>query len=747
MLRQRPDDIRRLYEEIGPLFEQGTYRPLPLTAFAPEEIVDAFRYMSQRKNIGKVVVNLADQSCSKEDESSFDVGHHEGTFGSQGTILITGGFGALGRQVAEYAISQGTKHIAVLTRRAPEEVADQVALMQTSGALVVAVQGDVSDAVSLESALKEVSQNCPPIRGVFHAAGMLQDGLMQAMSLEQLRKVMSPKTVGAWNLHRLLSEPLDFFVLFSSVAGTIGSPGQANYAAGNAFLDGLAQHRHRLGMPASSIAWGPWDAEGMAATPEVRKQLSERGMCPLVPETALSLLDQTTRNQTTQVAVMDVAWNVLLGKLIGGGSSLFRDFAASTTSSEANARGGRDEQLFEQLKAATPDQRLEQLKSIVAIELSDVMGIEAESIETDQPLVTLGLDSLMGMELKAKLESKLGIEIPMSSLFDDPSVASLALVASASYGEPGQELSVESVSLASQPSVAKQSEAPIPRSEAKPKSGLVVLGSSRREGTPLFCLHPVGGDLRCYDSVARAIKDRPVFGLRAQGLHAGSTPHESMDAMVDDYINAIREECTDGPYCLLGWSTGGIFAYEIARRLQEQQLPVQPVIMIDTPLPVVFEKVDQNDGAKFLVDLVEFANHFAGTSMKIDYKDLHQLGDQEAVDIVLALSIEHGVLPAQTTSEYLERLINVCKQHVSVLQSYQTPSSDLLVEMLRPETAGVLSNATGHSLAEDLGWGAIAQLRLHQTPGNHFTMMTAQYATLVADRVVDLLGEPSVPSV
>ncbi|MBB3206093.1 myxalamid-type polyketide synthase MxaB [Rhodopirellula rubra] len=752
MLRQRPDDIRRLYAEIGPLFDQGVYRPLPLTTFGPEAIVDAFRYMSQRKNIGKVVVAYPDRQSKKTHEAApaTSVASHDSvdtlSFGN-GTVLITGGLGAIGRQVAQYAVTQGATHLAILTRRSSDDVKEELASMQECGASVAVLQGDVSDRESLVAAVRQLPSSYPAIRGVFHAAGVLRDGLMQTMELDQLDQAMSPKTHGAWNLHDVFDDQLDFFVMFSSVAGTIGSPGQANYAAGNAFLDALANYRRGLGLPATSIAWGPWDAEGMAATPEVRRQLAERGMSPLQPSTAMHLLDLAIQNRVTPFAVMDVNWNVMLGKMVGGGSSLMSEFRSATASTEkSNSGGARDEKLVARLMAASAEERLQQLQSFVASELADVMGTDEDAIEADQPLASLGLDSLMGMELRSKLESRLGIELPMSALFDDPSVVSLARVAGEAFEGAAGRLSEETAESKATP-IAEKTDTPArPRTESRSKPGIVALGGSQGDHAPLFCLHPVGGDLRCYDSLARAIKDRPVYGLRAQGLQAGSTAHETMDALVTDYTEIIRKTQPSGPYSLVGWSTGGVFAYEIARRLQENDETVQSLIMIDSPLPVVFESVDLGDNAMFLVDLVEFANYFAGTSMEITYESLHQLSEKDALDYVLRLSIDHGILPAKTTAMYLERLINVCKQHVKILQGYEPPPSDLSVEMLRPEVTGLLSHATGHSFDEDLGWGKLVQLRLHQVSGHHFTMMTPPNVSAMAEKISDLLAQPSLPS-
>jgi myxalamid-type polyketide synthase MxaB len=340
----------------------------------------------------------------------------------------------------------------------------------------------------------------------------------------------------------------------------------------------------------------------------------------------------------------------------------------------------------------------------------------------------------MGMELRSSLESKLGVEIPVASLFDEPTVLSLAQVVSESF----DNVQRDEDDADSQAPIAERGD---PALAPRLKADLVSLGGSQGTGSPLFCVHPVGGDLRCYDGFSRTMRDRPVYGLRAQGLQSGSQAHQTMDAMISDYIRTIREADPNGPYCLMGWSTGGIFAYEIARRLHQDQIPVHSLVMVDTPLPAVFENVDLQDDAKFLVDLVEFTNYFAGTSMEISYQTLREKSETEAISSVLNLAMAHGVLPANTTQEYLHRLINVCKQHVEILQGYWPPPSDLTVQLLLPEDTSMLSEATGQSHADDLGWGDLVQLQRHQVPGHHFTMMTGDNAVVLGETIDDILRQ------
>src|SRR4029079_9409852 len=196
------------------------------------------------------------------------------------------------------------------------------------GRKIVVVRGDVAYADSLAGALAEVSPEGPPLRGVIHAAGVLADGIMTEMTLEQLDRAMTPKVQGAWNLHvATQGAPLDFFVLFSSVASVLGSPGQANYAAGNAYLDALAHARRAQGLPATAINWGPWAGSGMAAEAGRDTSVKSRGIGLIEPELGLDLLGRLLKSGAAQVAVMDAGWRDMLRMLGSRRPSLLADIA------------------------------------------------------------------------------------------------------------------------------------------------------------------------------------------------------------------------------------------------------------------------------------------------------------------------------------------------------------------------------------------------------------------------------------
>ncbi|MEX0612365.1 MAG: SDR family NAD(P)-dependent oxidoreductase, partial [Pirellulales bacterium] len=401
MLRQRPDYIRELFAEVMRHFEAGDYRPLTLTHFDAKETVDAFRYMSQRKNIGKVVVSIeshASRAKSQESEQAAEgcLVHRDGTY------LITGGLGALGLRVANWLAEQGAGSIALLSRRgASAETKDVLDEIRAQGANVIVLTGDVADAESLAAALAQLPHDALPLRGVVHAAGVLADGILTDMTLEQLDRPMSPKVRGAWNLHMAtLGQPLEFFVLFSSVASVLGSPGQSNYAAANAYLDALAHARRAQGLPATAINWGPWGGSGMAAEGGRTDQVKSRGMALIEPEQGLELLGKILRTHVAQVAVMDAQWGDMLRLLGSRRPALLSEIAAEVDRAGGGKTDSRVDRAFRERLLEADDQTRQSLVSdYIRQELARIMGVEPDTLVVDQPLSTFGLDSLLALEL------------------------------------------------------------------------------------------------------------------------------------------------------------------------------------------------------------------------------------------------------------------------------------------------------------------------------------------------------------
>ncbi|GAC1343814.1 MAG: type I polyketide synthase [Ktedonobacteraceae bacterium] len=431
LCRDRPALVRSLFLELLEYFKNGTLKPLPRFVFPIQEVEGAFRYLTQRKNIGKVVVSLQDAVHQQPSEATV-------TLRSDATYLITGGLGSLGLLIAHWMTQQGVRHLVLMGRQGVTGSARAaIDALEKTGAQVVVARADVAQEEQVASVLARIDDAMPPLRGVFHAAGVLDDGLLVNLNQERLSAVMVPKVQGAWNLHALtLNTPLDFFVLFSSVASVLGSPGQGSYAAANAFLDALSHQRRALGLPSLTINWGPWAAVGMAARPDRGRRLALLGMDAIAPQQGLQLLEDLLRRDAAQIVAISAHWQQMLHSFhaMKHEPALLSQLAieeadrGQVVASTANQSNGRKEQdlTVESLSTVEPGQRLALLVSHLQKELAVVVGLEATEIEPRESLNNLGLDSLMVLELKQRLETDLGIELPIDSLMQYPSLTDLS---------------------------------------------------------------------------------------------------------------------------------------------------------------------------------------------------------------------------------------------------------------------------------------------------------------------------------
>ena len=351
-------------------------------------------------------------------------------FHSDRTYLITGGLGALGLQVARWMIKQGAKYL-VLTGRTEiseqnKEILDSLNQEETK---VIFLQGDVSKLEDVASILEEIKSSLPPLAGMIHTAGVLDDVILQQMSWDRFTKVIAPKVYGAWNLHLLTQNlPLDFFVCFSSVASLLGSPGQGNYAAANAFMDVLAHHRRAIGLPGLTINWGPWAEAGMAVNLDVRhqKRMVAMGITPLASEQGLQILGQLLEQASPQVGVVPMEWSVFQEQFSFANqmpllSELLRETKSITDKSAEPQR-----EIFTTLLQMSSAQRQEFLTSYLRDSMAAILHIKSEKIHPTDSLLDLGLDSLMVMEAIDRLKGDLQLMLYPREFYERPKIRSLA---------------------------------------------------------------------------------------------------------------------------------------------------------------------------------------------------------------------------------------------------------------------------------------------------------------------------------
>jgi acyl transferase domain-containing protein/NADPH:quinone reductase-like Zn-dependent oxidoreductase/acyl carrier protein len=343
-----------------------------------------------------------------------------------GTYLITGGCGALGLHVARRLSDRGAGHLMLLGRSQPTAAAQRaIDEIRASSTDVQVVCADVSIDEDVAGALGRIAATLPPLRGIVHAAGVLDDVTLARLDWDRFERVLAPKVRGAWNLHTQTRDlPLDFFVLFSSLASAIGSPGQANYAAANAFLDSLAVHRRQLGLPALAVDWAAWAEGGMASE---RGHVSRRrGLWPIRPEDGLDVLETCMAGPAGQVCVVAAEWPRFLEQIPDEYAATF--FAHVDAGRDRRRQSDEhDHALRRRLQSAAGAERDALLLSHVRTHLVAVLNLPADAgLDSQQGFFDLGMDSLMATELRNRLQSSLGIGLPVTVVLEHGNLAALA---------------------------------------------------------------------------------------------------------------------------------------------------------------------------------------------------------------------------------------------------------------------------------------------------------------------------------
>nr|WP_206793905.1 type I polyketide synthase [Amycolatopsis sp. MtRt-6] len=391
----------RVLAALSPLFASGALRPLPVSCWDVRQAAEAFRFLSQGRNVGKVVLTVP---AAPE----------------PGTVLVTGSSGALGTLVARHLARRG-RRLLLLSRRGPAApgLPETAARLADAGADVRVTACDVAERADLAAVLDAIPATAP-LRAVVHTAGVLDDAAVGSLTPDRIAAVLRPKAGGAWLLHELTRHlALEQFVLFSSVAGIWGNPGQGNYAAANAFLDALAAHRRHLGLPAASLAWGPWQhAGGMAGTlSEVDwARLARQGLRPLSDADGLALLDAALHTGEATLVPARVDAGDEPPPLLSG---LVRRKAPRPAPAEAG--------LADRLGALPPGDRFPALLQLVRTQAALVLGLgDPDGVEAARSFREQGFDSLTAVELRNRLHTATGVPLSPAVVFDHPAPEALA---------------------------------------------------------------------------------------------------------------------------------------------------------------------------------------------------------------------------------------------------------------------------------------------------------------------------------
>ncbi|WP_243793354.1 type I polyketide synthase [Saccharopolyspora gloriosae] len=702
-----------------------------------------------------------------------------------GAYVITGGLGGLGRTVARWLAERGARRIVLSGRNAPSaEAAADIARMEESGVDVRVIGGDVSTKGVAERLVAVAGEGGMPVHGAVHAAGVLRDGPVAELDEDALAEVWRPKARGAWRLHEATAHlELDWWVVFSSAAALLGSPGQAAYATANGWVDELVRMRREQGLAAETIQWGPWSEVGGATTSPLAAVLD-----PIGPAEGMEAWEAVLRSGRAATAVVRFDADRAVEHFPALRSRPVFGLLLTAAAQRAESR-------FD--VAALPGDPAAAVRVISAHLVSEIAGIlggAAENLDPLTPLTMLGLDSLMATRARNAVERDFGVVLPATLLLRGANLDELARHLAAELGlgvapetagpttigprdaterwlahlwaqvldavefgvtdefaalggtaEQAEQVAErirerlgsrdEVAELFAVPTVAAMADLLRHRFEGAdgPVRALRESGSRR----PLFLFHPAGGPTSVYQPLVAGLgADQPCFGLeRLDDL-------DTVELKADRYVELIRERQPEGPYRLGGWSFGGCLAYETAGRLTELGEQVEFVALIDTILPLPDPHVTQRE--LVLRRYERFAEHIErtyGVALDLPWQELAELDEDEQMRRVMTalsssdIGIGAGVLHHQYTS-YVD---------ARIAERYRPEPFDGRVLLYRAQEAEATTTTLDpRYLRTDgaLGWDEIVPgLEVVRVPGNHLSMIDPPNVDVITThlaRVLDL---------
>jgi NADPH:quinone reductase-like Zn-dependent oxidoreductase/thioesterase domain-containing protein/acyl carrier protein len=546
----------------------GTYQLLPVRVFPLDEIVAAFRWLAGGRNIGKAVIRVRDAFRSWT----------ASPIGSDKHYLVSGGLGALGLHVAQWLVRNGARQIMLLGRHLPSHgVSEQLRRLRAEGAAIKIRNCDISD----KSLMAGMLAGLPRVAGVFHCAGLIDDGVLVNLTSERFQKVLLPKAYGVQVLHELtLGTPLEHFVCFSSTSALIDGAGQANYAAASAYLDSFVLYRRTLGLAGLTINWGGWAGSGLAADLALRKPSIASEF--ITKEEGLAALEYLLRDGRASAVV-----SRMRGRLESrnGPRPMFQELCAMASDMEPAPS---------ELTLSSATDPAVAIAHALRLQVARVLGVKEDEVRDDDDFVELGIDSLMLAELRNNVQKVLSRKIPATAFFAHPNIRALTQhVAAEHLGEPAE------------------------RSLTPKAVGGVATLSRKRDGDRLFCIPGHGENILDFRHLAECAGDSCVSVLHAgESYLSPSFEPDEITFLAKRHVAAVTSVQPAGPYRILAHSFGGVIAVEVAIQLVASGQLVEQLVLLDS-VPTFWYRDDLRYRRRAHVML--FSTLFESLSVGADY--------------------------------------------------------------------------------------------------------------------------------
>jgi myxalamid-type polyketide synthase MxaB len=518
--------LERLLTPVLQRIESGDFGPLPLRVFPLDEVVPAFRWLAAGRNIGKGVIRIRDVRTAP----GRVVGIRE-----DGQYLVTGGLGALGLRVAEWLVKKGARDIALVGRRAPSAAVEKTLEgLRARGAAIRVHRLDIADRAELGAFVADL----PRLAGVFHCAGVLDDGVMLRQTRPRFQSVLRPKVLGLTNLHELTrAQPLDHFVCYSSTSAMLDGGGQSSYAAANAYLEAFMVYRRSLALPGLAIAWGAWAGGGMAADLEARKPGSSSDF--IEPYEGIAALEELVLGGRVHAVVARMHARLARDQ---PSMPLFRELTAADRHAVP-----RESRRFDEILRSHGGDISAALAGFLKIEVCKILGVAPDQFGNDDDFIESGIDSLMLAELRNNVQKGLGKSVPASVFFARPNISALARYIVETHFAP---------------------ETPHGDAAVSTTASTIVPLRAAAAGMPyLFCVPGIGDNIFDFKHLADAVSDRSVCVFQGHDESAGRMEPDEITFLARHHVEAMRRLQPSGPYHLMGYSFGGSVAVEMVHQL------------------------------------------------------------------------------------------------------------------------------------------------------------------------------------